>query len=84
MFLALFPLSGNAVDRDGRILVQVTGRDFWFFQPGLVDPATGRLERIPLSYEGDVLSPGWSQSGDIVSAGFPLTSSIWRFRASAR
>lgn len=84
VFLALLPMSGSAVDQQGRILVQVTGRDFWFWQPGVVDPATGRLDRIPLNYDGDVLSPGWSRDGTVVSAGFSLASSIWRFRQHSR
>jgi len=84
VFLALFPMSGMAVGRDGRILVQITGRDFWFFRPGLVDLRTGRLDRIPLNYDGDVLSPGWGPGGDVIGAGFSLASSIWRFRLDAR
>jgi hypothetical protein len=84
VFLALFPMSGTAVGRDGRILVEITGRDFWSFRPGLVDPKTGRLEPIPLDYTGDVLSPAWSQKGDVIAAGSSIASSMWRFRRESR
>jgi hypothetical protein len=84
VFMALLPMSGSAVDQRGRVLVQVTGRDFWFWQPGVLDPATGRLDRIPLNYDGDALSPGWSRDGAVVIAGFSLASSIWRFRQHTR
>ena len=84
VFLAPFPISGTAVAPDGRILVQIIARDSWFFKPGLVDPRTGRLERIPLNYDGDALSPAWGPSGDVIAAGGPLVSSLLRFRLESR
>ena len=84
VLLAPFPLSSNAVGVDGRILVQVTSRDSWFFRPGLVDPVSGRMDRIPLSYEGDVMAPAWDSTGEVVATGSPLRSTIWRFRPTAR
>jgi hypothetical protein len=84
VLLAPFPLSSTAVGLDGRILVQVTSRDSWFFRPGLVDPVAGRIDRIPVSYEGDVMAPGWGPMGDVVATGIPLRATIWRFRPAAR
>ena len=84
VLLAPFPLSSTAVGMDGRILVQVTSRDSWFFRPGLVDAVAGRMDRIPLSYEGDVMAPGWGPMGEVVATGTPLRSTIWRFRPAAR
>jgi hypothetical protein len=82
--LAPFPLSSTAVGMDGRILAQVTSRDSWFFRPGVVDPVAGRIDRIPVGYEGDVLASGWGRMGDVVATGHPLRSTIWRFRPAAR
>jgi hypothetical protein len=84
VLLAPFPLSSNAVGADGRILVQVTSRDSWFFRPGLVDPVSGRMDRIPLNYEGDVMAPGWGSTNEVVATGSPLRSTMWRFRPAAR
>jgi len=78
--LALFPLAGDAVRKDGQILVQVTGKESWFWKPAVLDPSTGKLKMIPLNYDGDALMPAWTSDGHILSIGIPLRSTIWRFR----
>ncbi|MBZ5538575.1 MAG: serine/threonine-protein kinase [Acidobacteriia bacterium] len=83
MRLALFPLAGDAVRKDGRILVQVTTKDSWFWKPAVLDPSTGKLEMVPLNYEGDALMPAWTSDDRILSIGIPLRSTIWRFRQAA-
>jgi hypothetical protein len=81
LHLAPVPLAPNAVGRDGRILVQVMARDFWFWPAALLDPATGKLERIPVQYQGDVIRAGWTRDGRIVGLGLPLKAGLWRFRS---
>jgi eukaryotic-like serine/threonine-protein kinase len=78
--LALFPLAGDAVRENGQILVQVTGKESWFWKPAVLDPSTGKLNMIPLNYDGDALMPAWTSDGHILSIGIPLRSTIWRFR----
>jgi hypothetical protein len=78
--LAILPMTGAAVDRNGRILVQVTERDLWFWRPGLINPALHRLERIAVDYQGDILTPAWTADGRVVSIGQSLAAKLWRFR----
>ena len=74
------PLPPNMVARDGRIVLQITPRDSWFWPAGLLDPATGRLQKIPLPYEGDMPAPSWTADGKIVTIAYPLRAALWRFR----
>ncbi len=73
------PLAPNAVGKDGRIAVAVSSTDNWFWQPALLDPETGKLERV-LTYPGDTYSPGWTADGRILSMTQPLRAALWRFR----
>ncbi len=79
--LTPLPLSANAVHKDGRIAVQVIVRDNWFWPAGVLDPVSGRLERIPMAYDADMQSPAWTPDGKLlVVVAQPLRSSLWRFR----
>jgi hypothetical protein len=78
--VAPVPLSSNAVGRDGRILVQFTAPHTWFWPAGVLDPASGRIEQIPVPYQGDMMKPGWDREGRVVTLSNPLRSTIWRFR----
>ncbi len=74
------PFSPNAVGKDGRIALQGSTRDSWFWRPALLDPETGKLERIPIAYEADFDFPGWTSDGRIVRFALPIRSTLWRFR----
>ena len=73
-------LTPNAVAPDGRILFAVDSPDSWFESAGTIDPRTGRVEKVPTTFNGDIHSPGWTKDRRIVAARFPMKSSLWRFR----
>lgn len=79
--LAPVQLSPNAIGKDGRVLVSVAAPDF--LGAGILDPRSGKLEKIPLRFAGDVLAPGWLGDGRVLSAAWPLRSALWRFRPGA-
>ena len=75
-------LSPSAVGKDGRIVLGVSVRDSWYWPPAILDPATGKVERIPM-YEADYDFPGWTSDGRIMAVALPVRSGIWRFRPAA-
>ena len=74
------PLGGNGVRKDGKILVGVFPRDSWFFSLAILDPATGKLTRVPLNYTGDLYLSAWGSDGRILAMGRPMRAHLWRFR----
>jgi serine/threonine-protein kinase len=48
----------------------------------ILDPRSGKLERIPVSFTGDLLAPGWQDDGRVLTSGWPLKISLWRFHSS--
>jgi len=73
-------LTPNAVAPDGRIVVAVDSPDSWFESPAVIDPRTGQVEKVPITFGGDIHSPGWTKDGRITASRQPIRSSIWRFR----
>jgi hypothetical protein len=73
------PLGGNGVRKDGKILVGVS-RDSWFFSLATLDPATGKLTRVPLNYTGDLYLSSWASDGRILAMGALMRARLWRFR----
>jgi hypothetical protein len=73
-------LSPSAVAPDGRILVQVNEPHVWFYRMAAVDPHTGRLDLIPVDYDGDVWYPGWTPDGKIIGVGMQYSAGLWRVR----
>jgi hypothetical protein len=80
----IFPLATppgpNAVGPDGRILMAISVPDFWFFPPAIFDPKTGNIQRVPIRYDADMFTPGWTPDGKIIAVGHTFESTIWRFR----
>ena len=76
------PLGPSSVAPDGRILLPISVNDSWFWPPAIFNPATGTVQRIPVTYTGDLFFPSWTSDGKIIAAGYPYMSSIWRFRPS--
>jgi hypothetical protein len=74
------PIGGNAVRKDGKILVGVQPKGSWFFSLAVLDPATGKLDAIPLGYVGDLMLSGWASDGRILAFGEPMRARLWRFR----
>ncbi len=69
----------NAVGKDGRVLLSIASPDSWFYGIGILDPRTGKLQKIPSTFVGDHLSPGWLPDGRILLSGWPMHSKLWRF-----
>jgi eukaryotic-like serine/threonine-protein kinase len=72
-------LSPNAVGKDGRVLLSLNTPDSWFFKAGILDPRSAKLTEIQLNFSGDLIAPGWLNDGRILSSGWPLRSTLWRF-----
>ncbi|MBK9090290.1 MAG: protein kinase [Holophagales bacterium] len=78
--LAPVPLSGRAIGPDGRVVVTVAARSSWHWGPAFLDPVTGAVERIPVTFDGDLQSPGWADGESLVGLGVSLRTELWRFR----
>ncbi|MGH9441556.1 MAG: protein kinase domain-containing protein [Thermoanaerobaculia bacterium] len=81
--LSTSPIAGNAVGRDGRIVVSILARDGVFSGPAILDPASGTLAKVPVQYEGDILPSSWASDGSLLGMGVGLKSDLWRFRRIA-
>ena len=79
--LAPTPLAPGSIGPDGRIAVTVATKDAWFWGAGLLDPASGAVERIRVSFEGDVQFPTYARDGSLRAVGVGTRSALWRFRA---
>jgi predicted Ser/Thr protein kinase len=69
-----------AVGPGGRVLVQVNEPHVWFYRMATVDPKSGRVDVIPVDYDGDIWFPGWTPDGKIVATGLRYSFSLWRMR----
>ena len=69
-----------AVGPSGRVLVQVNEPHMWFYRMAAVDLKTGRLNRIPVDYDGDIWYPGWTPDGKIIATGVKYGFSLWQMR----
>jgi hypothetical protein len=73
-------LTDGCVAADGRIVVGVASVHSWYFGPAILDPTTGKVEKIPLEYEGDVGLARWGTDGQMFANGLPVKTELWRFR----
>jgi eukaryotic-like serine/threonine-protein kinase len=73
------PLCANAVDAQGRVLIEIATPESYFFGTALYDPARGAVTRVPVRFEGDLWGPCWTPDGAIVLTGAHFASSIWRY-----
>lgn len=78
--LAAHTLAPNAVALDGRLVVRVAPNDSWYWPVAILDPRTGRLERVPAGDEMDMFGSGWDGQGRLVIIANKTRSSLWRFR----
>jgi hypothetical protein len=76
--LAPVTLSAGAIGRDGRVLVTVAPKDSFFWRAALLGPA-GKLQLLPVGFEGDVVPTSWSKDGKILTTGYTLRGDLWRF-----
>jgi hypothetical protein len=77
--LAPVPIGPNAIGKDGRVLLAIATPDAWFYGVAILDPRGGKLERIPINFTGDLLSSGWLDDGRVLTSGWPLKATLWRF-----
>jgi Tol biopolymer transport system component len=77
--LAPVALGRSAIAKDGKILIPISPQDSWFFRLAILDPASGRVTRIPVTYTGDTINGDWFSDGRVLAVGLPLKSHIWRF-----
>ena len=73
------PISPNAVDAQGRVLLETSSPDSFFFSTALFDPVRKTVTPVPVRFEGDIWSPVWSSDGHILAIGARFSSSIWRY-----
>jgi len=78
--LSLLPVGGKGIRKDGRILVGIYPRDYWFFSLAVLDGSDGSLTRIPLNYSGDIFLSGWASDGRVLATAQTLSARVWRFR----
>ena len=74
------PLNSGAISRDGRLLAAVGLKDNWFFPPGILDLATGRMTRINIDHVGDYHFFLWTEDGEVIAGAHDVRSTLWRFR----
>jgi Tol biopolymer transport system component len=77
-------LSPAAIRSDGRIAVTVLRPDSWWDETGILDPATGKVERLNVPYSGDSMAPAWTADGRMISSGLLIEGSLWRFRKETK
>ena len=74
------PLVASAIDPDSRLFVPLASPDDWFYLPGVVDLATGRMTRIPVDHFGDYHFLLRKPDGQLIAGAWDFRSSLWRFR----
>ena len=73
-------LSPAAIHGDGRIAITVLRPDSWWDEIAILDPATGKVEKLNVPYAGDEFAPAWTPDGRLTCTGFQMLGSVWRFR----
>ena len=71
------PMTASAI-RNGTLAMPLASLDSWFYQPGLVDLATGRMRRIPVDLPVDCHYEGWTADGSVMAWTHEVRSSIWK------
>ncbi len=79
--LTTVTLSPTAVAAKGRILLDTTSPQTWFYSAAVLDTASGRMTPLRLPGYFDCLAPGWTPDGKVICAGAALTASLWRYRS---
>jgi Tol biopolymer transport system component len=82
--IAPVSVGARSLNRDGKMLINVSPRDSWFYRLVVLDLATGHVTPMKVTYSGDTISGNWTADGQVLSVGLPLRSHIWRFRRSAK
>jgi hypothetical protein len=78
--LTFDPLMSGSISKDGLLFVPLASPDDWFFQPGVVDLATGRMTRILVDHFGDYHALVRTLDGQILGSALDLRAGLWRFQ----
>lgn len=73
-------LSPASVRADGRLAVTVLQPDSWWDELGVLDPSTGKVDKLTMPYTGDAFLTGWTADGKLMASGEQMQGSLWRFR----
>jgi hypothetical protein len=82
--LTFVQLQSGSIGRDGRLLVPLASPDNWFFLPGMVDLATGRVTEIAVDHFGDYHFLHRAPDGRVIAGAYDLRSTLWRFQPDVR
>jgi eukaryotic-like serine/threonine-protein kinase len=78
--LAPAALAQGAIGPDRRILVAVISQDTWAPVPALLDPGTGSVTAVPVSYDGEIVATAWGRNGLVLGMGLGSRGEFWVFR----
>jgi hypothetical protein len=70
----------GAIGPDKRILVAAISQDTWAPVPALLDPGTGSVTAVPVSYDGEIVASAWGRSGLVLGMGLGSRGEFWAFR----
>ncbi|HSB64771.1 MAG TPA: protein kinase [Thermoanaerobaculia bacterium] len=70
----------GAIGPDRRILVAAISQDTWAPVPALLDPGTGSITVVPVSYDGEIVATAWGRSGLVLGMGLGSRGEFWAFR----
>ncbi len=73
-------LAASAIRADGKIAITILQPDSWWDEPAILDPATGKVEKLNVPYSGDAFATAWTSDGRMIAQGLPIQGSIWRFK----
>src|SRR5213593_4407452 len=73
-------MSSNAVRSDGTIIKTASYSDSWTFTVVVLNPATGKAQRITWPFFLDTDFAGWTASGQIVAFTGKMNATIRRLR----
>ena len=78
--LAPAPLAQGAIGPDRRILVAAISQDTWAPVSAVLDPATGSVTAVPVTYDGEIVATAWGRNGLILGMGLGSRGEFWVFR----
>jgi hypothetical protein len=78
--LAPVAFAQGAIGSDRRILVAAISQGTWAPIPAILDPATGSVTAVPVTYDGEIVATSWGRSGLVLGMGLGSRGEFWAFR----
>jgi hypothetical protein len=69
--------------RNGRLLLPVGAADSWYWSIGVLDLATGTIEKVKINYQTDFHYATWTPDGKVLGTGFGVGAALWKFEKKA-